>query len=142
MNIRNVTIEWTYPKQIDKVFDDERINNIGIYCIYRVYGTTETLLYIGKTFNSFKSRLKMHNESWINDYRGEKYVRLGNIISPQNYHDVLLTDVESALIYEKNPKPIHNTDKINGYRYTYDLNIYNIGYRGQLPKLISNRNQI
>lgn len=100
MNIRNVTLEWSYPKLIDNILEDDRIYEKGIYCIYRRFGKNKTLLYIGKTADCFYNRITSHYENWINNYRGKKYVRLGIIISPKNYEDDLIEDIEGALIYE------------------------------------------
>lgn len=53
MNIRNVTLDWSYPKLIDNIFTDDRIYEKGIYCIYRIFGKNKALLYIGKTSDCF-----------------------------------------------------------------------------------------
>lgn len=139
MNIRNITLEWSYPKRLENIFDDERVYDKGIYCIYRRFGGNDTLIYIGKTKDSFFNRLSCHCENWINKYRGEKFVRLGVIVSPQVYDDQIIEDVESALIYEM--QPLHNTDKCKTYHYTYECKVKNTRYRGHLPEEVSMREQ-
>lgn len=139
MNIKMITIHWSYPLLYENIIYSNRINNKGIYYVSRKFGSKETLLYIGKTNSSFHSRLNAH-KYWINQYRGKVYVRLGTIISPKNCNDSVIKDVESALIYEM--KPFENTDKLNGYCYFNECKIINTGYRGVLPSVICMENQI
>ena len=53
---------------------------------------------------------------------------------------MIITDVESALIYEM--KPFENTDKLNGYCYFNECKIINTGYRGVLPSVICMEDQV
>ena len=64
-NYKEITIKWSYPLEFDKVLDSDRSNEIGLYYISRVFGSKETLLYIGKTTNSFKSRLSVHKQNLL-----------------------------------------------------------------------------
>ena len=57
---KEITIKWSYPKEIDKVLESEAADGIGIYYISRMFGDKETLLYIGKSTASFRSRLENH----------------------------------------------------------------------------------
>ena len=134
MRIKTVKINWSYPVLYENIFSSIRVNEKGIYYLSRKFGDKETLLYIGKTSNSFYNRLNSH-KYWLNLYRGKLFVRLGIIISPKTYDDSLITDVESALIYEM--QPFENTDKTNGYYYLNECKIVNTGYRGLLPPVIS-----
>ena len=139
MRIKTVKINWSYPVLYENIFSSTRINEIGLYYLSRKFGEKETLLYIGKTSNSFYNRLYSH-KNWLNKYRGKLFVRLGIIVLPKTYDDNLITDVESALIYEM--KPFENTDKTNGYYYLNECKIVNIGYKGLLPPVISMREHI
>jgi len=139
MRIKTVKINWSYPVLYENIFSSIRVNEKGIYYLSRKFGDKETLLYIGKTSNSFYNRLNSH-KYWLNLYRGKLFVRLGIIISPKTYDDSLITDVESALIYEM--QPFENTDKTNGYYYLNECKIVNTGYRGLLPPVISMREHI
>ena len=139
MRIKTVKINWSYPVLYENIFSSIRVNEKGIYYLSRKFGDKETLLYIGKTSNSFYNRLNSH-KYWLNLYRGKLFVRLGIIISPKTYDDNLITDVESALIYEM--QPFENTDKTNGYYYLNECKIVNTGYRGLLPPVISMREHI
>jgi len=134
MRIKTVKIYWTYPVLYENIFSSIKVSEKGIYYLSRNFGDKETLLYIGKTSNSFYNRLNSH-KYWLNLYRGKLFVRLGIIISPKTYDDSLITDVESALIYEM--QPFENTDKTNGYYYLNECKIVNTGYRGLLPPVIS-----
>jgi hypothetical protein len=140
MRLRTIELKWSYPILYQNIFSyPDRISEKGIYYLSRKFGASETLLYIGKTSNNFCNRLSSH-ESWLNQHRGKIYVRLGGILFPQNYDNSIITDVESALIYEL--KPLENTDKTQSYNYTNDLKIINTGYRGVLPAVVSMREQI
>ena len=139
MRIKTVKINWTYPVLYENIFSSIKVSEKGIYYLSRNFGDKETLLYIGKTSNSFYNRLNSH-KYWLNLYRGKLFVRLGIIISPKTYDDSLITDVESALIYEM--QPFENTDKTNGYYYLNECKIVNTGYRGLLPPVISMREHI
>ena len=68
--MRRVTIEWSYPMDIDNILLDERMQDIGIYYITRKFGNNVSNLYIGKTIYSFGSRLESHMWFWTDDYRG------------------------------------------------------------------------
>lgn len=100
-----------------------------------MFGNVETLLYIGRTDVNFLSRIKSHQNNWINEYRGQIYVRLGGIVFPKIYDDEMLDNAESSLIYET--KPPHNIYKKNSYTYNKEYEIYNLGYRGILNPIIS-----
>ena len=80
-----VTLKWQYPCVIENVLIDDRIYERGVYYISRKFGRKETLLYIGKTYISFRDRLLSHieNEKFAN-YRGKLLVRLGFIFIPVN----------------------------------------------------------
>ena len=79
--MRRVTIEWSYPMDIDNILLDERMQDIGIYYITRKFGNNVSNLYIGKTIYSFGSRLESHRWFWTDNYRGRKEVRLGTSLN-------------------------------------------------------------
>ena len=90
---RKITIEWSYPIEVNKIIERDAINNIGLYFITIKEQERQTPLYIGKTIDSFKRRLKSHMEDWLDTYPGEKYVRLGRIVRP-----LRLSDEELGLV--------------------------------------------
>ena len=141
---KEITIKWSYPKEFDAVLGSERMDDIGIYYISRVFGGKETLLYIGKTTASFRSRLKDHKSKWLDTYRGAKYVRLGTIIEPKemSVYDTAgyINDAEKTIIFymtqvAAHPLPANVTSTVTTYPIQ-DLRIHNIGFRGELPKEI------
>jgi hypothetical protein len=134
VRIKSIEINWSYPVIYENVFSSNKISEKGIYYISRKFGNKETLLYIGKTSNSFYCRLTNH-ESWVSQYRGKIYVRLGTIVSPKIYDDSLVTDIESALIFEM--KPFENTCKVKSYSCETECKIINTGYKGALPSVVS-----
>lgn len=138
--MRKITIEWSYPMEIDNILLDERMEEIGLYYITRDFGGKKTDLYIGKTTYSYKSRLESHWWNWIDDYRGKKYVRLGKIIKPKNLHGdelkQLITDCESTLIFCMRFHLKHNVMCTNTCNMTERLQICNTGWRGNLPETL------
>lgn len=139
---RRITIEWSYPIEINSILEKESMNDIGIYYISRKFGEKQSILYIGKTTYNFRSRLQSHKEYWLDTYKGKKYVRLGRIISPKNISEqelkVLINDAERTLIfYLSNVEKcqlVANIASTKSTNFDNILKIKNIGYRGQLPK--------
>ena len=138
---KTITIKWSYPREFENAKETElSYEGYGIYCISRKFGGNETILYIGKTDKRFRDRLKNHKKDWMSNYRGEKIVRFGTITKPVTVTSTIINDVESAIIYDIDPK--HNKSKRKGYSYFEDYILYNQGYRGKLPKIIDIRNHI
>ena len=139
---RRITIQWSYPIEINHILQKECMNDIGIYYISRKFGENQSILYIGKTTYTFGSRLKSHKEDWLDTYRGKKYVRLGRIISPKNILEeelkMLINDAERTLIfYLSNMEEYElkaNIVSTKSTNFENILKIRNVGYRGQLPK--------
>ena len=137
MQMRRVTIEWSYPMDIDNILLDERMQDIGIYYITRKFGNNVSNLYIGKTIYSFGSRLESHTWFWTDNYRGRKEVRLGTIVKPKYLNNEelyqLISDVEATLIYLMSDSLIHNNKCTLSCNPSQRIKITNIGYRGDLP---------
>lgn len=133
---KKITIEWSYPKEIESILMDERMNDIGIYYITRKFANKESNLYIGKTTYSFFSRLDCHRWNWLNDYRGKKYVRLGKVISSKNISDdelrQLINDAERTLIFTMGDRLKKNIVSTLTCNPNYRLKIKNVGYRGDI----------
>lgn len=138
---KQITIEWSYPIEINRILEKECMNDIGIYYISRKFGEKQSILYIGKTTYSFWSRLESHKEEWLDYYRGKKYVRLGRVISPNNISEQelkeLINDAERTIIFylSNNDEYELVANVVSTKSTTFDniLKITNIGYRGQLP---------
>lgn len=140
---RNITIKWDYPIEFSSILQKETMNDIGLYYISRKFGNKESMLYIGKTTYSFYSRLDTHNVYKIDKYRGEKYVRLGHIVSLKNISDEelkeLINDAEKTIIFYisnlcNDCELIDNVDCRQTISCNNKLKIKNVGYRGQLPQ--------
>ena len=135
--MRRVTIEWSYPMDIDNILLDERMQDIGIYYITRKFGNNVSNMYIGKTIDCFGSRLESHRWFWTDDYRGRKEVRLGTIVKPNYLNNEelyqLISDVEATLIYLMSDSLIHNNKCTLSCNPSQRIKITNIGYRGDLP---------
>ena len=135
--MRRVTIEWSYPMDIDNILLDERMQDIGIYYITRKFGNNVSNLYIGKTIYSFGSRLESHRWFWTDNYRGRKEVRLGTIVKPKYLNNEelyqLISDGEATLIYLMSDSLIHNNKCTLSCNPSQRIKITNIGYRGDLP---------
>ena len=138
---RRITIDWSYPIEINNILQKESMNDIGIYYISRKFGEKQSILYIGKTTYSFKSRLESHKANWLDTYKGQKYIRLGRIVSPKNISEeelkTLINDAERTIIFYLSNLDEHElVANVVSTRFTtfdYTLKITNIGYKGQLP---------
>ena len=137
MQMRRVTIEWSYPMDIDNILLDERMKDIGVYYTTRKFGNNVSNMYIGKTIYSFGGRLESHRWFWTDDYRGRKEVRLGTIVKPKYLNNEelyqLISDVEATLIYLMSDSLIHNNKCTLSCNPSERIKITNIGYRGDLP---------
>ena len=138
--VRKMELEWSYPLKVDSALTKERcIKSWGIYYISRKFGGNETLLYIGLTFHqNFLSRIVQHNKNWMNEYRGEKYIRFGEFPVGKSITKDMIEDIESCIIYEL--QPIQNVHKKTSYTFTNKYKIISRGYRGLIPKEISSKN--
>lgn len=139
---KRITIEWSYPIEINSILQKECMNDIGIYYISRKFGEKQSILYIGKTTYNFKSRLESHKEYWLDTYRGKKFVRLGKIVSPKNISEEemkeLINDAERTIIFYLSNIDEHelvvNVVSTKSTEFDNTLKITNTGYRGQLPE--------
>ncbi|MBQ2883458.1 MAG: hypothetical protein IJE43_06775 [Alphaproteobacteria bacterium] len=139
---RNIIIDWSYPTEFHSILYKDSMEDIGIYYISRKFGGKESILYIGKTTYSFGSRLESHNAYKIDNYRGQKFVRLGRIVSPKSISDEelkeLINDAEKTIIFYLSNIDEHdlvdNVDCTKTAVFNNTLKIKNMGFRGQLPK--------
>ncbi len=140
--MRTIKLYWSAPIEINELLSSDEANDVGIYYITRLFGTKETDIYIGKSTVSFKSRLEAHylKDKWLSEYRGQIYVRLGRIISPNWYewekHKKLIGEVESLLIYNMRDIISENTVNMKSVNISEDTVIINYGHSGELPKTI------
>ena len=136
--MRKITIDWSYPMEIDSILSDERMSDIGVYYITRNFGGNISDLYIGKTTYSYKSRLESHWWYWLDDYRGKKFVRLGTIVKPKiiSEEDLkqLINDAESTLIFCLRDQLLQNKMCTNSCYPSQRLKITNTGRRGNIPQ--------
>lgn len=134
--MRKITLDGSYPMDINNILYDERMGDIGIYYITRNFGGKISDLYIGKTTYSFGSRLESHAWFWLDNYRGRKQVLLGYLVSPKRISDenrkILINDAEMTLIWLMRDSLIHNKQCMQTCYPTNRLLIKNIGYRGNL----------
>lgn len=142
MRRRSVTLKWSYPIEYTNAYNKEICTQTGIYYISRVFGGHETLIYIGKTVDCFFNRMKSHDENWLKSVRGKKYIRFGSIMTPKEYANDLVEDIESAIIYEMQPQSNYMKTCAYTYRSGYFVNINNTGYRGVLPQTIDSKTHL
>ncbi len=135
--MRKITIEWSYPIDVNNILCDERMYNIGLYYITRNFGGHLSDLYIGKTTYNYKSRLESHLWYWLNNYRGKKFVRLGTIVKPKNISQEnlkqVINDAEATLIFIMRNQLLHNIMCTVSCNPSQRLRIINIGRRGNIP---------
>lgn len=139
---KSLHINWSDPKPIDDIIEDLS-DEIGLYYITRLYNGVETSLYIGKSENATKSRLRSHRRDWTYHYTHSKIlVRIGTITYPKLISDDMINDAESALIFEHGcgiygtKVLVENTDKIHSYNYNDLYRIKNYGNRFQLKPIV------
>lgn len=138
MRNNEIHISWSKPLTFEEVFFHENIEDKGLYCISRIYDSSETIIYIGKATNTFKSRLKSHGRNWVDKYRGDKLVRLGTVVK-RPFTERVITHAENALIYEVQPQ--QNTMSTRGYTYKHEYVVVNSGSRGDLPAKVDMKKQ-
>jgi hypothetical protein len=135
--MEQITINWHGPYTLDNYDRHEIASQKGIYAIYRRWGDSEKLIYLGKTERSFRDRINEHYGDWLWDKRGELKVRLGVMACEQGrkYSSQKLTDIEALLIHWHQPE--FNTSNIQYYRGRERLEVINKGRRGQLKNKVS-----
>ena len=144
---RKIKIYWSKPMSIKEFRESDSRFEKGLYYVSRINGGHETLLYIGKTDNSFTNRIESHIKNrhwWITQFPDTILIRLGTIMHPKDYTKADLCAAESGLIFEM--KPVGNNKQTMEYTYNYEYNdgntvrlfeIYNEGNRKALKAKIS-----
>jgi hypothetical protein len=130
--VETITINWHGPFNLEYLDRHEKCCNKGLYAISRVWGSNETLMYIGKTKRDFITRMNEHSKTWLGDVRGKIKIRVGIMSFEDNKKFSLekLSDAEALLILTHIPKNNYsNTASYNGRR---NLAVVNKGRRGLL----------
>ena len=132
-----VSICWHGPYKLSNLGSQSISAQSGVYAIYRKFGNSQKLIYIGMTERSFLSRLKEHTYEWLWALKGELTIRFGILCFEENrrFSKQKLLDTESLLIVWC--KPQMNT---TNYKYYYGrdkIMIENSGRRGLIPKVIN-----
>jgi len=91
--------------------------------------------------NTIRHRLHGHRDSWLKQYRGKIYVRLGHVIYPTNPDASIIYHVESAIIYEQKDVFSENTSKTKSYSYKDLYRIENEGDIFELKPIIRMHDQ-
>jgi len=140
--MEKATVVWSGSYSIDSV--KQKFNSykdFGIYLFTRLWGDSETLLYIGRVYGieywrCFADRLPEHN--WLSDLRGNIRVRIGRVRLSGSRKQSLerMKDIESLLIYAH--QPIENVQSTSWY-YGRELKIKNIGRKGPLKSEICSK---
>ena len=140
--MRTVKVYWSMPMDIERFFASEESKDIGFYYITQKLRGKEKPLYIGKSYHSFKSRMKIH-EYWLKEYRGEILIRLERIISPNWYfweeYRQLINETESILIYNMRDVLRENVSNTKSVRLSEDTLVINFGHSSIIPKRIRQR---
>lgn len=136
MRDKIIRIRWSEPMLIDEAIELEDSRHPGLYYITRMLHGKETSLYIGKATRTIRERLICHRKDWLSNRYGEKNVRLGIIIYPNNVDSEIIDHAESALIFEHSDLLVDNTDKTNTYSYSELYQIQNIGNIGELKEIV------
>ena len=140
MRDKIIRIQWSEPMLVDEIIDSEESDCPGLYYITRKLHGKETSLYIGKATRTIRERLMDHRRKWLSNRYGDKYVRAGIIIYPQNVNSEMIDHAESALIFEHGDLLLDNTDKTKTYSYSEVYQIQNVGNIGELKPVIRMHN--
>ena len=155
LRLHSIRIRWSFPLPWDEAsFKEKRAEKeCGWYYVTRVWGNTETAIYIGKARGRIYKRVLQHSiddsESPFLLKRGELFVRFGTVDNTHRntiaklarcYHtDRFLKTVESALIQDA--RPLCNISQTNKYTRWYKLRIYNLGINHNLlSRIVDNSN--
>jgi len=136
---RVVHVYWTFPKTFESAMCCDEANGLGVYQIYRQFGSCRTLLYIGLVKSDrrdFYIRMNEHRKDWLSTKRGVIYIRFGYIRGFRGtpMTTTLIEEVEGALIFAMQPP--ENSRKKFSYTRREDLIVKNFGYRGDVPRAI------
>ena len=138
--METITINWNGPFKIENLTNHDYGSEFGIYAVYRVWGETKKLIYIGKTERDFITRLNEHQKVWLCDLRGELKIHLGKLEFEDNkkYSSGKLDHVESLLICVLAlDHDLYNDRKKSIYTGRDKLKIINLGRRGLIQDEIS-----
>lgn len=140
MRDRIIRVYWHEPVLLDDILKNDLSLKQGLYYITRVFGEKETSIYVGIATgkNTIRNRLRYHISNWLYEYRGKKYVRIGEIVYPRLYNDQIIDYAESAILFDPRHKNLFeaNISKRKSYSY-YDLyRIENVGDNYQLEEYI------
>ena len=149
--IQVVEVLWHGPFDIRKIAsgDEEIYSKNGLYQICGTHPVLnkEMYLYIGKTVNPFKLRMREHYH-WLKYEHETMYVHLGELMKPQYFPNdaidqqetSLLHNIESLLIYYCAP-PYNSHSLIDLKQKIEDIDkhllVLNIGKRKFLPYEVS-----
>ena len=141
---KTIELNWTYPKIFGSAWESEQSYGRGIYQISRLFGTNETLLYIGLVkgeLRNFYERLNKHS-GWLQNVRGTIYIRFGKVVLRRGFTltEKIIETIDGVLIYQH--QPFKNTSKMKSYSIDHHLQITNTGYHGHMNKFIDTREHV
>lgn len=135
--METVVIRWHGPYKVEQVEDVGVATMFGIYAVYRNWGGSNKLYYIGETYarrKDFWARLTDHRRK-LHEVRGSKTVHFGvvELESGQKHSERRNKDAEALLIWWH--RPPGNKKSINTYRGR-ELEVINIGRRGDIERRV------
>ncbi len=142
MRDKIIRIQWSEPLLLHDAIKSDIAQKQGLYYITRFWGKNESSIYLGKAtkLNTIKHRLESHRDSWISNYRGKIYVRMGMIVYPRTSDvyekEKLIDHAERAILYDKAHSKLfpENIQNRKGYTYT---DLYRIENEGDIFQLKS-----
>lgn len=139
--ITDISIKWTYPKDVYTAYNSDESYGRGVYQVTRLFGGNESLLYIGlvkKSNRNFYERLDEH-WPWLKETRGRVFIRFGRILPRKGFKltEELIETIEGVMIFDSQPH--WNDKKLNSFTIHKNLRIQNSGYRGYVAKTLDTR---
>ena len=147
----HVRIAWEVPRTVDEVLNLDQQDDKGLYQIYgrHILSGPCTLVYIGRTEDTFSRRISNHRPEWFrpDEDENELEIRIGRIVNidgsdnPSDWQDWdrVLSRVEALQIYRHSPP--YNSQNISTPPRPR-LSIENTGYRGQLDARFPSEQEI
>lgn len=131
-----IKIDWSGPFKLSNLGNHSISHQSGVYAIYRKFGSSEKLIYIGMTERTFAQRMREHSSDWLYALKGEVTIRCGLLSFEQNrkFSSHKLSDAESLLIVWC--KPQMNTTNYRFYYGRDNIIIHSVGRRGLVPRVI------
>ena len=135
---RVVEVRWTWQYEFTALathgLDRHGDLTYALYMFIETLGGPKDVIYIGIVKSQYRDlfmRMNEHRKAWLNSVaKGQIFVKFGVIYTSEVADGQLLEDVESALVFGRQPR--ENTAKKQSYRLYEDVIVRNVNHEGFL----------